>query len=240
MRIRHWLTAAGLCALLVPMQAAAQEDGEYPWSVDVSGGALIYQEASSLETGVLVGIEALYHITPRLSVGPGAQYIRAETDPTFFVGVYNFGADSTRVYHVGQRINTLQYAGVARFDVAPDATLNPYVTAGAGGYTLYLETQSNDGFERLTELLLQFGGGVHYGVSESAGIQLDVRDVVYTNFDRAQLNPIPEANRNCPTPGTPSGDCRFPAAERDLPAAEETLHNIRISLGLTYIPGLNR
>ena len=238
MRVRHWLTAVGLCALLLPMQAAAQE--EYPWSVNITGGGMMYADASALETGVLVGIEALYRITPRFSVGPAAEYLRAETDPTFFVAAINFGADSTRVFHVGQRINTLQYGGMARFDISPDSRFNPYVTAGAGGYTLYLETQSNDGFERLTNLMYQFGGGVHFGVTESAGVEIDVRDVVYTDYDRGQLNPILPQHRNCPTPGVPSAECRFPAAERDLPDEEDVLHNIRFTIGLTYIPGFNR
>lgn len=238
MRIRHWLAVAGLCALLLPATVAAQEDT--PWAVDLNTGGVIYQEASSLEPGILVGLSALYEITPRLSIGPAVDFVRAQTDETFFVGIIRLGADSSRVHQIGQRVHFLQYSGVARFEVSPDERFNPYVTVGGGGYTLYLETQSNDGFNRISNPMFQVGGGIHYAVSDDTGIQIDVRDVVYTNFDRAELNPIAPADWNCPTPGQPSAACVVPAAERDLPEAEETLHNLRFSIGLTYIPGLNR
>lgn len=237
MRIRRWLAAVGLCALLMPTAVAAQET---PWSVDLDAGAVVYQEASSLQTGWLVGLTALYDLSPNLSIGPFTDFVRVETDGSFFVEVLDFGADSSRAFYVGQRIHTLHYGAMAKFQFSPDARFDPYLVGGAGGYTMFLEGQSNDGFGRISNPMFQIGGGIHYAVSEATGIQIDVRDAIYTSFDREDLNPILPQHRNCPVPGSPSAQCTLPGVERDLPANEETLHNIRVSVGLRYIPGLNR
>lgn len=232
---RYWLGAL-TAALLLPASVSGQSlEGE--WSVDVIGGAQMYPETSSLTTGPFVGVQALYQLTPRIAVGPAVDFVRTETDGSWFIAAVDFGADSTRIFEVGQRISALHYSGQVRFELSPEADFNPYLIGGAGGYTLYLETQSNDGFNRISELMFQVGAGIRYAVNESAGIQLDLRDVIYTNFERAPLNPIRERERNRQADGT----IRFPGAERsDYDDADEMLHNLRFSIGLTYIPGLNR
>lgn len=239
MRAPKWL-AIGLAVLVTPGLARAQaETGS--WSVDVIGGAQLFAESSALETGPVVGLEALYQVTSRLAIGPAVDFVRSNTDGSFFVAALDFGADSTRVFEVGQRINALQYGGQVRFDLIPQSKFNPYVVGGAGAYTLYLETQSNDGFQRVTHLMFQGGGGFRYAVSEAAGIQFEVRDMIYTDFDRQDLNPIRPEHYNCPVNYASINECRFPEAARsDLPDPQDTLHNIRFSLGLTYIPGRGR
>lgn len=222
--VRNWLVVAGL-VLLTPMMASGQDA---TWTVDLHVGGVVPQEASSLESGAFVGLDALFHVTDRLKIGPTAEYVRTETDGAFFPQQVAFGADSSRVFETGQRISVLQFGGIARFELMPDERFNPYVMGGAGGYTLYLETQSNDGFSRVTDVQFQFGGGVHWAVSDAAGVQIDVRDVVYTNFDRSALDPIN------PGPGVMRLD-----PDPSLPDAEETVHNIRFSIGLSYVPGLN-
>lgn len=236
MRVPNWLALTGMALLALPSGARAQSE-QRTWSVGVSTGAQAFAESSALTTSPMLAIEALYQITPRISVGPAIQFIRAETDGSFFVAALDFGADSTRVFEVGQTLTSLQYGGNIHFDLMPGNQLNPYVIGGVGGYTLYLDAQANDNFQRISHLMFQGGGGVRYAVTESAGVQLDVRDVIYTDFDRDLLNPVEERVRNCRS----DGSCCFPDAERaTTPDKQDMIHNIRFSIGLTYVPGLNR
>ena len=235
MRVLNWLALAGL-AVAVPSTVHAQSE-QGAWSVEVSAGTQMYAVSSSLLSSPMLALEALYQVTPRIAVGPAIQFHRADTDGSFYVAAVDFGADSTRIYEVGQSLSALHYGFNAHVSVMPGGSLDPYVVLGAGGATLYLDTQANDNFRRVTHQMVQGGAGVRYVVNESAGIQLDVRDVIYMNFDRDVLNPVQERLRNCKTDGA----CRFPDAERtDLPDKQDMIHNIRLSIGLTYVPGLNR
>ena len=235
MRVLNWLALAGL-AVAVPSTVHAQSE-QGAWSVEVSAGTQMYAVSSSLLSSPMLALEALYQVTPRIAVGPAIQFHRADTDGSFYVAAVDFGADSTRIYEVGQSLSALHYGFNAHVSVMPGGSLDPYVILGAGGATLYLDTQANDNFRRVTHQMVQGGAGVRYVVNESAGIQLDVRDVIYMNFDRDVLNPVAERLRNCKSDGA----CRFPEAERtDIPDKQDMIHNIRLSIGLTYIPGLNR
>jgi hypothetical protein len=85
--------------------------------------------------------------------------------------------------------------------------------------------------------MFQFGGGIRWAITPGAGLSLDLRDVVYTNWDRSSLNPIREVHWNCSVPGDPTSSCRFPDAETSTPDAKSTIHNLRFAIGLTFIPG---
>ena len=235
MRVLNWLALAGLAVAMPSTVHAQSEQGA--WSVEVSAGTQMYAVSSSLLSSPMLALEALYQVTPRIAVGPAIQFHRADTDGSFYVAAVDFGADSTRIFEVGQTLSALHYGVNAHVSVMPGGNLDPYVVLGAGGATLYLDTQANDDFRRVTHRMAQAGAGVRYAVNEAAGIQLDVRDVIYMNFDRDVLNPVDDRLRNCKSDGT----CRFPDAERtDIPDKQDMIHNIRLSIGLTYVPGLNR
>jgi len=225
-----------LAAGLLPGMVSAQADAQ-SWTVEVLAGGQIFAESSAIKTGVLGGVEALYQYSPRLALGPSVEFVRVDTDGSFFVAAMDFGADEARVFQVGQTLTALQYGGNARLSLLAEGDFRPYLTAGVGGYTLYLGAQTNDAPVRKTALTFQGGGGFTYALTAASGINLDVRDVVYTDFDRETLNPIRPDNRN----RRPDGSIRFPAAERaSTPDPQDTIHNIRFSLGFYYIPGANR
>ena len=238
MRVWNRLASGVFAVLAMPALAFGQQM-QGSWGVDVAAGLQGYDSSSGLNSGAFVGAAALYQISDHFAVGPNIQFTRNDTDASFFTGVLDFGADSARVYQVGQTINTLHYALDGRFDILPGNEINPYVMAGAGGYTMYLETQPNDIQQRVTDLLVQFGGGIRWSITEATGIAVDVRDVMYTNFDRDVLNPIREVHWNCSEPGNPSSGCRFPDAETATPDKKSTIHNLRFAIGLTFIPGAN-
>jgi hypothetical protein len=238
MKVRKRLSLLVLALLAVPAGAFGQQQ-QGSWGVDVVAGMQGYDSSSGMNGGAFLSVAALYQVTSRIALGPALQYTRNSSDETFFTGVLDFGADSARVYQVGQTLNTLHYTLDGRFDIMPEKTVDPYVMAGIGGYTTYLETQPNESIGRLTDLMFQFGAGIRWAISPEAGLSFDLRDVVYTNWDRSSLNPIRPEHRNCSVPGNPSSSCRFPDAETSTPDAKDTIHNLRFAIGLTFIPGAN-
>ena len=219
--------------LVLPAAVSAQDNS---WTVKLRGGAQLYPEASAIETGPILGVEALYNFTPRISVGPALDFAATKSDGRFYVAVLNFGADSTRIFNVGQELSVAHYGANLQFDVSPTSRFRPYLSGGAGGYTIYLSPQAADAPQRNSGLMFQAGGGINFALTEAAGIALDVRDIVYTDYDREELNPIRPVHRNLNEDGT----YKFPGAQEDLPEAKSTLHNVRLTLGFSYVPGVSR
>ena len=105
--------------------------------------------------------------------------------------------------------------------------VEPYLTGGAGLYTFFLDPQANAGtagdFSRVSALL---GGGLRVRLSQAAGVTLDVRDLVLTNFDRARLGPSDARFRT----GIYPEDFAVPPKARDI------VHNVLFSIGFTWTP----
>lgn len=220
--------------LALPGLAEAQAPpGE--WGVDLRGGAMIYDDASALETGGAFTFEALYQITPRFAVGPTIDYVRSQSQGEYFPAVLELGEDSTRVRHVGQTVNALNYGAVVTADVLPASALSLYLSGGGGGYRLFLDAQANEGAVRMDGWMAQLGGGIRYAITEAAGLHLDARDVIYGDFDREMLNPVDERQRCVQNQLDLCG-----LGDLDLTEAKSTLHNLRVTLGFSYVPGFGQ
>lgn len=230
MSTKKLTTAVAAACMLAGSSALSAQTPAGEWILDLRGGAIVYDDASALQTGGTVSLEALYHITPRFAIGPSIDYVLTQSDGEFFPAVVEFGPDSLRVMNVGQTVGALNYGGVAVVDVLPASALSLYLAGGGGGYRLYLDAQSNEGAARVDGWMMQAGGGIRYSLTEAAGIQLDARDIIYGDFDREQLNPVGESQR-------PTDDDLNLVPPRDLPEAKSTLHNFRVTLGFSYIPG---
>lgn len=195
-------------------------------------GVMRFSIYSGLENAPAFGLDARYEVTPRLSLGTSVNVARANTRGSDFVTALRYGdpskGDTTFLFRLQQPVTLLDAALNATFMV-PSFTsrLEPYVTGGAGVYSFFLDPQANAGggrdFSRLSALL---GGGVHMRLSPSAGITLDVRDLVLTNFDRDRLAP---------------SDARFrtnvyPEDFAAPPTARSVVHNVLFSVGFTWTP----
>ena len=233
-KLRSWAAAAALL-MSIPAAAAAQAEADR-WSLTLHGGPVLFAESSLLSTGPALGLDVLYHFTPRLSVGPSVGYMYTETEAEHFVAAVQLGADSSRIYQVGQQVSALTYALAGRFDVAPNGRLAPYISAGIGGYSLYLDSQLNNEPRRVGGPMFQVGGGVGFALSNAAGVSLDVRDIAFMDYDQEELNPIRPEHRNCSSTNT----LCFPGSNTATPENKSMVHNIRVALGFSYIPGLNR
>lgn len=236
--MRATMKAAGVLAAALMLPAGLQAQGvEGEWAVELRGGAQIFDAATAIQTGASIGLDAQYLLSPRLAVGPFMDYVRAETDGTYFIAVLPFGPDESEPYEVSQVISSVQYGLGGSFDILPESRFGPYLGVGGGGYRLYLDPQSNDAPTRVDGGLAQVGGGIRWSISDAAGLQIDARDMIYFGFDREDLNPIDPRHRNRREDGT----VQFPAFERsDIADEKSTVHNFRLTLGFSYIPALAR
>src|SRR5690606_38405002 len=100
---------------------------------------------------------------------------------------------------------------------------SPYLAGGVGGYALFLDPQSNNGPASFGDFGLEVGAGAHFRISDRAGVRLNVRDLIFTGFDRDRLNPVAPAFWGDFDPSS-------------VPEEKATLHNIRVDLGFSYVP----
>jgi opacity protein-like surface antigen len=173
------------------------------------------------------GLSADYHVVPALGVGFYFEAARPTTRGDYFPSaLFNFGANlPAELSVVSQRVTVLMYGveGTFRFGVG---RLQPYVGAGAGAVTVNADPQQSNANASFTHPSFQVGGGLGWRTSENTAVTLDVRDYVFTSWNREQLNAVDPSFQNT----------IFPAANVNPPAAKSTLNNIRLALGFTFVP----
>lgn len=224
MRSLRLMVPMAVCLVAFATAAQAQvETGNF--QLTPYGGLFRADESSALKDAPIVGLEAVYYFSPALAIGLTGNFARGESDGSYFPAArWNVGPDTTRLFHVGQDLSIVTYGAVAKLGLTA-GRLTPYAAAGVGRYTLFLDPQSNNRPVTTGGLSFEAGAGFHVALSERAGIRLDVRDLVFTDFDREDLYPVDERFRT---------DI-FLVAEP--PAAKSTIHNIRAAIGFTYVPG---
>lgn len=241
---------AVLAATLLGVETAdAQVVERGNFDIGVGGGAMLHPNHSALVgSSPFVNLRGRIFITQNVGLGFSVDYARTETDDDIFpLAQFRFRSpgDSTLFVALRQPLSLLHYQLTGTVGAPVGESLYPYLTVGIGGYTIYLDPQTNNASERQSDLAFSFGGAVKLRVSGSAAIELSVRDVVYTGFDRDKLNPT--FNRTCRA-GTErqySGNVcpneRFPLLDPEFadPNWEEgksSVHNILIMAAFTFVP----
>lgn len=173
----------------------------------------------TISTGLLKGMGA------DLGIGFTFTAARPVTAWDQFAPVaFDFG-DTTLLYGVAQRTTLLTYGlqGTLGFSAG---VFRLYGLAGAGAYTIQLDSRQNVGNKSSTNGMFQFGGGIGYAISRSIGLRLEARDVIFNNFDRDRLDP---------TVGY-AQDRRIVDAVPNPRAKSERPNNIQGSLVFSYVP----
>ena len=200
--------------------------GRSPFQITPSIGVLLQDESSALQrtTGVL-GIDFMYRITEMFGVGFTGSVARPKTDGEFFPLVRIPAGDTSLYYRVSQ--NVVQYTfglqGQAKMQLGRYA---PYATAGFGRYLFSLDPQAYDGVRRFGGPMFSLGAGVHVPLGRRAGMSVDVRDLVFTSFERDEFDATDPLLR----------DPRFDPVPGGKPAPNTTIHNFRLTVGVSFIP----
>jgi len=219
--------AVGAGAQESPTPAGARGNG----SVTPRAGYARFDRASSIKPAPFLAVEAAYQLTPNISFGPALTVSRGQTYGEDYLTALTFGDPSkgdTTFILANQQPVTLVDVGAIVTARMPGTRYSPFVTGGVGAYSLYLDPQQSNDSRRYTHLSTMVGGGLDLQFSRQAGIRLDVRDQIFSGYDRRRLNPA---------------DIRFQNTRfvQDLPAPPENksvLHNFLLSVGFTFRPSL--
>ena len=225
MRISRGITALFLLALAA--RAEAQSDVRR-FTVAPRGGYMHFDRATSIAPSGFVGVEATYALTSFFTIGPTFTASRPTSRGQDYIASISV-ADTTFLFQVQQPLTV--------FDVGLAATLRspvllgrlaPYLVGSVGSYSVFMDPQVMRGPRSFSKMSAAFGGGLNLRVSNRAGILLEARDHIFSDFDRQRLNPTAPRFQNQ----------RFIEDFPTPPASKTTMHNFAISLGFTYVPSL--
>lgn len=221
MRIRTALLVAS--ALTLPISASAQWSTRQ-FSVTPRGGFMTFDKSSGIDDAPYIGVDAAYAVSPFLSIGTGLTISRPQTIGDYFISQLSFG-DTTLYLAVEQPLMMMDVAlnAQARY---PGDRFTPFLNGGIGYYVLDLDPQVESGPERLGGISGNVGAGLLFRLGEQVGIQLEVRDLIFTGFERDDLNPV----------GAAFGNTRYSEDFDPPPAAKETVHNIMFGIGFSFVP----
>ena len=229
MRPIHGL--AVLALLAVSSVGQAQSEARQ-WTVSPRAGYVSYQREASLENTGFIGADLSYNFSRMFALGTNLSVARPQTNGEDFLTSLTFGietdGDTTYYFAVSQPVTILDFglSATARF---PMARISPYVTGGVGSYSMFLNPQVNRQSRRISGMSGSIGGGVNFQVGRNAGIRLDVRDQILTNYKRDRLNPSESR----------FSETRFTEEFAVPPAAKETLHNLQFSIGFSFTPRMS-
>ena len=184
-----------------------------------------FDEATSIENAPHVGLSTDFAITPNLAIGLSFGSSQPETHAEDFLRAQRFG-DTTYVFGVRQSLSVLDYGARALFALPELGRLAPFAHGGAGFYTIYLDPQVSGGPSRVTKTMFSVGGGANVRVRGRAGVTLDVRDMIFTGYNRDRLYQA--------TPSDFAFGEDFPRAA----ATKKTTHNLVFSIGFSFTPSL--
>jgi hypothetical protein len=236
--IRHFAVGAVLVGLAAG-GAGAQTASQV--TVAVRGGVESFDKAASIDKAAIIGLDAMYGINDWLSIGPTLSLGRANTTGSHFVsvltyGVFNLG-DTTTFHYAAQPISVFDGAMNVRVQL-PGRKLSPYATAGVGGYSMFLDVQSNRGERHHVGVSFNVGAGALYALSERAGITFDVRSSSFTDYDRTVLDPRMACEPTVPTT-TQCPRVEYSLYAQDFkapPKSKKTVTNLLFSVGFSYVP----
>jgi outer membrane protein W len=217
----------GACLLLLAfaVEANAQiEAGRFRLSAGV--GAQDFAESSALKTAFVGALDANYFFTRNIAVGLFGQVSRPETDPSFYPLVRLDFGEETELHQPAQRV-TSYVVGLQGELGLEFSRFAPYAVGGVGYYAFTLDPEQNRSDENRDGYSLNIGIGATYAITSSAGILLDIRDVVLFEYDRDWFN------LSDPLLAEP----RVPEPGGEPPEKQSTIHNLRFSIGFTYVPG---
>lgn len=213
-----------LAALALPQAGGAQVLARQ-FVVAPRGGYIAFARASSLENAGYIGVDANYGLTNMIAIGATFAAARAQTRGSDFIAGMPFG-DTTFLVAVTQPISMVNAGVTATVRLPLAGRIDPFLTGGVGGYTLYLDPQVVGGPQRFSRLSALVGGGVNFQLGSSTGILLDVRDMIFTGYRRHRLDPTASQFQ----------DARYREDLPAPPADKSTLNNIMLSIGFTFRP----
>lgn len=215
--------AAGLLAVAGAARPAAAQLTQGQFRVTPQVGLQRFDPASSIDNAARFGLSTDYAVTRNFSLGLWLGSSQPETNGTDFLTAQTFG-DTTRILAVKQSLDIFDFGASAQFLPGTFGRLSPYLQGGVGLYQIHLDPQVAGGLEKVTKPLYLLGAGTSVRLGRGVAFLVDVRDHIYSDYDRDKLFAATPAD--------------FPYAEF-VPAArasKSTLNNFTFSIGFSFTP----
>lgn len=229
--MRRFAVLAALALVAGTAQAQAEPKR---FSVGAMGGVYRFDEASGMEDAPFAGIDATYQLPMlRLSGGrglePGIGFYAGVSLPKtaydqFPVVAFDFG-DTTFLKGVSQRVRLIEYGAQGTL-ATTIGRFRPYVLGGVGMYAQSVDPRQ-DGLQSRSKPAFSVGGGLNLVVTRALGFRLEARNVTYTDYDRAFLDPTVAY----------TVDRRIMDELAPPVPAKSTINNFRFALVFSYVPG---
>ena len=210
--------------------------------VTAGTGYQLFDKSAALRNAPVVGLRITGRDIGRIRLGVTAAFARPLTRGDYFPWnrqIYFSDQarrnDTALVFEVSQRVTmanygadaALQLGGVRNASARGLGALQFEVGGGVGGYTFWLDPEQVRRNRSFSGLSFSAGAGVGVPVGGAITARLRVDDVIFTNFDRQQFS------------------LHDPFFAEDLfvnpvttpPEARSTVHNLRFSVGFSFIPG---
>lgn len=225
--MKAYRTALAALILLAGFAATANaQDRSNRFQVYVGGGWHSFADGSAVESGATVGSELSYFLTQNLGIGVWTNYTFTETDGSKFPPATLSFVDSTTFTTVSQPLDIWEVGAHGKFQFGRGG-LAPYLLAGAGLYTLFLDPQQVDSHRTESGFMLRFGAGIDFTLSSAAGLHLSVSDAFFPNWEPNRLFPVEEEFVNS----------RFPELNPDPDDLDDSVHNFRFTAAIAVTPG---
>jgi hypothetical protein len=238
------LAVPAATAMALGAGTAAAQEGSGTFRVSPHGGYTTYASETGLKPSVNLGLDALYFVSKNIGIGVLLDYARPETDSSYFPVEFSFGGSSfldnpdgvTYVVGVNMPVSIAQYQLIGEFRFGD--RLQPFISGGAGAYTMFLDPQAAAGNTNFTNWALSAGVGVSFRASAATGVRLEVRDFMFLNYDRANLQVQTfQSDWTIGGLGSYNQPVRFPDV---VPAQEPfsgSAHNFQFALAFNFTPG---
>jgi hypothetical protein len=217
--LRGLLWSVGLAGAIAAGPLAAQQ-----FDVGPRLGYVKFEEGTGLTQAGLIGLDAVYRVSPRIGVGVRFDVGRPSTNGDFFPAELTFG-DTTLIMAVKQPVMLVHYSVQAQVETG--GKISAFAGGSAGGYTLTLDAQTARGRSTLSEFAFTAGGGVRLQTGSGTSVRLEVQDLILVNYQRNALNPVDP--RFVPV--------KFPDVLPPQPEFDGTAHNLYLALAFTFTPG---
>jgi outer membrane protein W len=188
------------------------------------GGYMTFDNASGIKNSAVLGVSTTYYINRFFGVGAGIDVARPQTNGDYFVSALTF-QDTTYIVRVHQPLTIV----LPQLNLAlrsPSEMFSPYITAGAGTYSTYLDAQASNTRKAITRMASTVAAGVDFKVAERVGLGFEVKDAIFSGFKRSRLNPISGIDI----------DNRFTEDFPLPPSEKSTLHNLMYTIGFPFTP----
>ena len=217
-----------------------------------------FDRAAALESAPTFGLRAvnpnLFASLPGLSFGVAFAFARPTTRGDYFpwtrqtfVSDPNHRNDTTVVYEVSQRVTVAHYVAEFGYRLGgrpQSATARGFdwraasaeINAGIGGYAIWEDPEQsyvNVNFHENSlhaQPALSFGAGLGIPLPRNTTLRVRLDDLVFLRYDREWLNlhdPL-------------FSEELFFDRQPNPPAAKSTVHNLRLSLQFSFLPGAER